>query len=86
MKTRLSSKGQVVLPASARRRLGLMPGAELEVEVEGRRLVLIPQTPPRPRFRQGVSKITGLPVLEVVGNDAPVLTSDQVSELLADFP
>jgi len=86
MKTKLSSKGQIVLPASARRRLGLRPGVEMEVEVEGDRLVLIPRTPSRPRVRQGISKISGLPVLEVVGNDAPLLSSDQVSELLADFP
>jgi len=86
MKTKLSSKGQVVLPASARHRLGLLPGAEMEVAVEEGRLVLTPRIPPRPRFRQGISEMTGLPVLEAVGNDTPVLTSDQVSELLADFP
>lgn len=76
----------MVLPAMARRRLGLLPGAEMEVAVEENRLVLIPQSPVRPRFRQGISKITGLPVLEVVGSEAPALTSDQVSELMADFP
>lgn len=86
MKTKLSSKGQVVLPASARARLGLVPGTEIEVVVETDRLVLVPIGPRRPRFRQGVSKATGLPVLEVVEGDAPVLTSQQVAELLSDFP
>lgn len=86
MKTKLSSKGQVVLPASARRRLGLVPGTEMDVVVEADRLVLVPKGPRQPRFRQGVSKATGLPLLEVVGNDAPPLTSEQVAELLADFP
>ena len=86
MKTRLSSKGQVVLPAAARRRLGLLPGVEMEVAVESDRLVLIPQAAPRPRFRQGISKMTGLPVLEAAGDAPPVLTSEQVAELLTDFP
>jgi AbrB family looped-hinge helix DNA binding protein len=31
--TRLSSKGQVVIPARVRRRLSLVPGEELRVEV-----------------------------------------------------
>jgi AbrB family looped-hinge helix DNA binding protein len=33
METILSSKGQLVLPAEARRRLRLMPGARLSVEL-----------------------------------------------------
>ncbi len=86
MKTKLSSKGQVVLPAAARRRLGLVAGSEMDVVVETDRLVLVPKGPRRPRFRQGLSKATGLPVLEVVDDDAPFLTSEQVAELLADFP
>lgn len=31
--TRLSSKGQVVIPVEVRRRLGLIPGEELRIEV-----------------------------------------------------
>jgi AbrB family looped-hinge helix DNA binding protein len=38
--TRLSSKGQVVIPREVRRRLGLKPGAELLVTTEGRKIVL----------------------------------------------
>jgi AbrB family looped-hinge helix DNA binding protein len=38
----VSSKGQVVLPADIRRRLGLMPGAQMEIieEPDGVRLVV----------------------------------------------
>lgn len=36
----VSSKGQVTLPAWARERLGLGPGAKLVVRIEGERLVL----------------------------------------------
>lgn len=34
--TRLSSKGQVVIPAWARRQLGIEPGDELQVEITAR--------------------------------------------------
>lgn len=39
-KTRLDANGRVVLPASARRALGLAPGAELAVEVRDDAIVL----------------------------------------------
>jgi len=35
MKTRLSSKGQLVLPAELRRRDGIEPGQEFEIEAIG---------------------------------------------------
>jgi len=38
--TRMSSKGQVVLPKAVRERLRLRPGARLEVAVNGRAIVL----------------------------------------------
>lgn len=38
--TRLSSKGQVVIPTDIRRRLGLKPGTELLVTTAGRKIVL----------------------------------------------
>lgn len=43
MVTTITSKGQVTLPAAARRQLGLKPGAKLEVLVtEDGRLEMIP--------------------------------------------
>jgi AbrB family looped-hinge helix DNA binding protein len=42
MKTRLSTKGQVVIPAGVRERLALVKDAELQVKVEDDRIVLIP--------------------------------------------
>jgi bifunctional DNA-binding transcriptional regulator/antitoxin component of YhaV-PrlF toxin-antitoxin module len=78
MNTRLSTKG-------IRRRLGLRAGDVLEARVQGGRVVLIP-----PKRRSGkaslrVDPITGLPVLSA-GGDAPVLSSKQVREILAEFP
>jgi len=42
MKTRLSTKGQVVIPAGVRERLSLSKDAELQVKVEGDRIILTP--------------------------------------------
>jgi AbrB family looped-hinge helix DNA binding protein len=85
METRVSTKGQVVLPSPIRRDLGLRPGDPLEATVEDGRIVL---TPGRARSRKAkivVDQRTGLPVLSV-GDDAPVLTTKQVEEILANFP
>lgn len=85
MKTTLSSKGQVVLPSAVRRKLGLVAGATLDVALEAGRIVLEPAGErPRPP-RLGTDRRTGLPVLESATR-GPRLTSDQVKELLADFP
>jgi AbrB family looped-hinge helix DNA binding protein len=53
----VSSKGQIVLPAATRRRLGLGPGARLEVveETDGVRLRVVRAVP-----RADVSKLAGM--------------------------
>ena len=53
--------------------------------VEKDRIVLT--TPKRKRFKARIIEdpITGLPVL-YAGPDAPILTSEMVREMLADFP
>lgn len=85
MTTRVSTKGQVVLPGPLRRRLGIRAGDPLEAKIEAGRIVLIPQKK-RPRRAKIVSDlITGLPVLSL-GPEAPVLSSKEVREILADFP
>ena len=42
MKTKISTKGQVVLPSPIRRKLGLRAGDPLDAKVEGDRIVLTP--------------------------------------------
>lgn len=84
METKLSTKGQVVLPSRVRRRLGLQAGDSLEAELDGDRVVLTPKRRPRPRARIVRDPITGLPALTLSG--APVLTSAQVQAILAEFP
>ncbi len=85
METKLSSKGQVVLPGPIRRRLGLQPGDALEANVRAGRVVL---TPRRKRIRKAslrTDPTTHLPVL-TAGPAAPKLTSKQVREILTEFP
>ena len=85
MQTRVSTKGQVVLPGPLRRKLGIRAGDPLEASIEAGRIVLTPQRPVRHEVKIVTDPITGLPVL-TAGPDAPVLTSEQVAEMLADFP
>jgi AbrB family looped-hinge helix DNA binding protein len=86
MMTKISTKGQVVLPSTIRRRLGLRAGDSLDVKTEGDRVVLTLQRKRSRRKAKIVTDpITGFPVL-TLGPGAPVLTHKQVKEMLADFP
>jgi AbrB family looped-hinge helix DNA binding protein len=85
METKVSSKGQVVLPSRLRQRLGLRPGDSLDVRVEGDAIVLRPRRARRRKPKTIIDPRTGLAVL-TAGPGAPKLTSKQVAEMLADFP
>jgi AbrB family looped-hinge helix DNA binding protein len=85
MQTKISTKGQVVLPRQIRNRLGLRAGDSLDAELEGDRIVLIPHRTRRKKARIINDPVTGLPVI-TAGPDAPLLTSKQVEEILSNFP
>jgi AbrB family looped-hinge helix DNA binding protein len=85
MQTRLSTKGQIVLPTQVRRRLNIHPGDPLDVAVEGERIVLTSRAKLRRTARIITDPISGLPVL-TIAPDAPVLTSKDVEEMLSNFP
>jgi len=85
MKTRLSAKGQVVLPSPLRRKLGLQPGDPLEVKLERGGIVLTPRRARPQKISILLDPITGLPVL-TAGPDAPPLSSNQVQEILCNLP
>ncbi len=42
MLTRLSSKGQLVIPSSVRKALGLRPGSQFHLRLEGDKIILEP--------------------------------------------
>lgn len=85
MQTRVSTKGQIVLPAPLRNRLGIRAGDSLDISVEQGKIILT--VPEKPKFEPRIvdDPITGFPVLDL-GPDAPILTSEMVHELLVDFP
>jgi AbrB family looped-hinge helix DNA binding protein len=85
VETKLSTKGQVVLPGPIRRKLGLRTGDQLDAKVEGGRIVLTPRRTRSRRVSILVDPITGLAILSA-GPDAATLSSKQVSEILSEFP
>jgi AbrB family looped-hinge helix DNA binding protein len=85
MQTRVSTKGQIVLPLPLRRKLGLRVGDRLKISVEKDRIVLTQASKPKYEPRMVKDPVTGFLALDL-GPDAPVLTSEMVKELLTDFP
>lgn len=85
MRTKVSTKGQVVLPHPIRRKLDIRAGDPLEASVENGRIVLTPRRKRTHRVRIVKDPVTGLPALSA-GTDAPPLTSKDVLEILANFP
>jgi len=85
METKISTKGQVVLPSRLREKLGLRAGDALDVKLEGDAIVLRPRRARRRKAKIVIDPISGFPVL-TAGKNAPKLTSEQVQALLADFP
>ena len=85
MQTKVSTKGQVVLPGPIRRRLDIRAGDPLDVNIENGRIVLTPQRKRERRVKLMTDPVTGLPALSA-GPNAPTLSSKEVEELLANFP
>jgi AbrB family looped-hinge helix DNA binding protein len=85
METKLSTKGQVVLPGPIRRQLSLQPGDSFDAKVQAGRIMLTPWRKRKRHVRIVVDRITNLPVLSG-GHEAPLLTSRHVREILSEFP
>ena len=74
-----------MLPGPIRRKLGIRVGDQLDANIEDGRIVLTPRRKQTFEAKIIEDPITGLPVIDA-GPDAPVLTSEMVAEMLADFP
>ena len=85
MQTKVSTKGQVVLPGPLRRRLGIRAGDPLDATIEDGRIVLTPRKKRRQSVKIVTDPVTSFPVLSA-GSDALVLSSAEVEEILANFP
>lgn len=75
--SRLSTKGQLVIPARLRKALNLRPGDKVEIRLEGKRLILQRESPHAARLRRGRF---GRPVL-LAAEGAPPMTTENVIEL-----
>jgi len=85
MQTKVSTKGQIVLPGPLRRKLDIRAGDRLDISVEKDRIVLTQASKPKYEARMVEDPVTGFIAIDL-GPDAPILTSEMVKELLADFP
>jgi AbrB family looped-hinge helix DNA binding protein len=85
METKISSKGQVVLPSPLRRKLSILAGDSFDISIQAGSILLTPHRQRPRRSRIVTDPLTGLPALSA-GPGAPVLTSKEVEEMLADFP
>ncbi len=85
MQTKVSTKGQVVLPGPLRRRLDIRPGDPLDANIEEGRIVLTPRRKRPHQMKIVTDPVTGLPALSA-GPKAPALSSREVEEILTNFP
>jgi AbrB family looped-hinge helix DNA binding protein len=85
METKVSSKGQVVLPGPLRRRLDIRAGDPLDANIVDGNIILTPRRKRPHRVKLVTDPVTGLPALSA-GSGAPVLSSKEVEEILASFP
>ncbi len=84
MQTVLSSKGQVVLPAEARRALKLGQGDRMSVEVKDGGVFLRPVRQGR-RYRVRIHPISGLPVMVPLKPPPRKVTAAEVARLAAEL-
>jgi len=80
--SRLSTKGQLVIPARFRKALNLRPGDKVEMELEDRGLVLRRESQRAAKLKRGKF---GRPVL-VAAAGAPPMTTEGVTALLEELP
>lgn len=84
MTTKLSSKGQLVLPKQARLRLQLRPGTKFLCRIENGSIVLTPEHPASERPRLIADPKSGLRITRSAAKTK--ITSEDVRAALLDFP
>jgi AbrB family looped-hinge helix DNA binding protein len=90
MQVLVTAYGHVALPKSLRVRLGIRAGDTLKATVVsengGQRIVLTPERPQEKyELKIITDPLTGWPVSSA-GPNAPIMTSENVAELLVRFP
>ena len=72
---RITSKGQVTIPQELRERAGLLPGTEVEFEIEGKAVVI--RRARRPRFPGRGAEV----VARLRSGPRPLMTTDELMAL-----
>ena len=85
MQTKMSSKGQVVLPVAIRKKLNIQTGDPLQIIVKNEEVRLVPKKPKKRKGRIIRDPLTGMAVV-TFGPGAPIITCEMVDKLLEDFP
>lgn len=80
--SRLSTKGQLVIPARLRKALNLRPGDKVEMILEGRGLVLRRESQRAAKLKRGKF---GRPVL-LAAEGAPAMTTESINAILEELP
>jgi AbrB family looped-hinge helix DNA binding protein len=62
MQTKVSTKGQVLLPRAIRRRLNILAGDPLDANIGGGRIVLTPRRKRARRVKFVTDPVTGCPL------------------------
>lgn len=84
MQTTLSSKGQLVLPSAARRRLRLSHGERLSVEFREGGIFLRPVAQAR-AYKVAKHPISGLPVMIATTRPAQKVSAAEIARLNAEL-
>ncbi len=84
MQTTLSSKGQLVLPSAARRRLGLRQGERLSIEFREDGVFLRPVAHTH-RHKPARHPVSGLPVMVAEERPAKKVTAAEIARLNDDL-
>ena len=84
MQTTLSSKGQLVLPAEARRKLRLGQGEKLSVELREDGVFLRPVSGSG-GYTAKRHPVSGLPVMKAVQRSERKVTAEEIAQLNAEL-
>jgi AbrB family looped-hinge helix DNA binding protein len=84
MQTTLSSKGQLVLPSAARRKLHLSQGEQLSVEFREGGIFLRPVAQVR-AYRTARHVVSGLPVMVAAARPVRKVTAAEIARLNAEL-
>ena len=71
---KVTTKGQVTIPARIRHELDIRPGAEVEFEVEGHVVKLIPVRRPRLHGQRIVERLRGRATVRLTTDEIMMLT------------